>query len=104
MRVEINTGIEKRTPDWQLDNMYETESSRLWELQNQEPEFDVYGVYNKLDEARRLLYKVEDLISKAADKAEGYPEEDKVMSLLCELDKLDFAVNTVIDDLGVSKC
>ena len=89
--------------DWQIQNMYEAESARLWELQNQEPAFDVKGASKELEEALKLLYKVEDLISSAANIAADNPEEDKIMSLLYELDKFDSSINMVIDDLGVRK-
>lgn len=87
--------------NWQLDAMYGAESARLWEMQNQG--FNPYPAAYKLSDALSALHKADSLIGSAAEKAEGQPEEEKIMSLLYDMEQIENAIAGIIhDDLGVN--
>lgn len=86
---------------WQLDSMYEAESARLWEMQNQG--FDPYPAAYRLSDALDALHKAESRIEAAAEKAEGQPEEEKIKSLLYDIEQIENAIaDIILNDLGVN--
>lgn len=96
----VNT---KGLADWQLDAMYGAESARMWEMQNHG--FDPYPAAHKLSDALSVLHRTESLIGSAADKAAGQPEEEKIMSLMYDIEQIESAIADIIhNDLGVSVC
>lgn len=88
--------------EWQLDNMIGGEAAREWEELNK-VDFDPYPAAHKLDDALLTLYHVESLIEAAAEKVQDRPEEDKILSLLYEIEQVENAVSDIIHkDLGVN--
>ena len=87
--------------EWQLDNMIGGEAAREWEEMNR-VDFDPYPTVNKLSDAISTIIKAEGLLKTAAERAQDRPDEDKILSLLYDLEQVENAVANIIhDDLGV---
>ena len=71
-----------------LDAMIEARNAREWEEQNAEPEMDVCGVASELGYAWDELEKGYSRLAEACGKAEGFPAEYKIQSLIDRLEDL----------------
>lgn len=71
-----------------LDAMIEARRAMEWEEENAEPEMDVCGVESELGYAWDELEKGYDRLAEACGKAEGFPAEHKIQSLIDRLEKL----------------
>ena len=80
-------GMVKGTPDWQLDMMYESESDRLWEEQQDQPKANPLEKFNfdALNEAHASLLvslieckSIDKYIGEAIEAIPGTPEADKL--------------------------
>ena len=87
--------------EWQLDNMIGGEAAREWEEMNR-IDFDPYPAAYKLSDAISSIIKAQSLIREAAEKVYDRPEEDRILSLLYDLEQVENAAADIIhNDLGV---
>ena len=87
--------------EWQLDNMIGGEAAREWEEMNR-IDFDPHPAAYRLSDAISAIIKAQSLIKAAAEKVYDRPEEDKILSLVYELEQVENAAAHIIhDDLGV---
>lgn len=74
---------------WQVDEMWETESGRLWEELNapdpNQGRYEAAKIY--MGFALDLLNKAVDSLIQAADEVDGLPLENKVLSLVTDLEE-----------------
>lgn len=83
-------GMVQGTPDWQLDRLYEIESERLWEEQQEEPKAnplekydfdalnDAHSCFTVIKSDYRSIIKY---IGFAIDAIPGTPEADKLAEI-----------------------
>lgn len=78
------------TTSKELDRMYEAESARLWEELNnfEEPEFDPHLVLESLDDALSHVSQAVSNLNSAAKSLKGTPYEDRIGSLVMELESV----------------
>lgn len=73
---------------WQVDEMWETESGRLWEELNapdpNQGRYEAAKIYTGF--ALDLLNKAVDGLIQAAYEVEGLPLENKILSLVTDLE------------------
>ena len=73
---------------WQVDEMWETESGRLWEELNapdpNQGRYEAAKIYTGF--ALDLLNKAVDSLILAADEVEGLPLANKILSLVTDLE------------------
>lgn len=87
---------------WQAQAMWERETARIWEKMQQEDEEIAVSRYDtrcELEEATRKLTEIYDTLATAADKAQGLPEEHRVLSVLSAIDELEAEVKGICADL-----
>ena len=96
------------TPDWQLNLMYETESDRLWEEQNKQPEdpLDSIDMDNLLEASCNLNTaktcdndNALDWIAKAIELIKGTPEAEKLADIYDRLSDLTYEMVLIHDRL-----
>lgn len=90
-------GMVQGTPDWQLDRMYEAECARKWEEQNKED--SILRAIEKLNDALSLVFKAESRLGSAADKVNGTPMDDKIMSVLDTMELLEVDISRLKNEL-----
>ena len=71
-----------------LDAMIEARNARELEEQNEEPEMDAGGVASELGYAWDELEKGYSRLAEACGRAEGFPAEYKIQSLIDRLENL----------------
>lgn len=75
---------------WQVDEMLETESGRLWEQMNavdpNEERYKDADIY--LQNAKDIISKAVDYIIKASECVRGLPMEDKILSIANDVEEL----------------
>ena len=90
-------GMVHGTPDWQMDMMYESESARMWEEQNEhDRNWDkMLEAVGFLNVALEQMNKVTDSLVGAKEEVENLPCEYKIGSLIesyedliCEVEKI----------------
>ena len=82
-------GMVQGTPDWQLDRMYEGESSKAWEAQNTRTDGETLRQAAKsLDYAIGELDDACDSVNEAAEALVDTPEGDRVRSILDEMEEV----------------
>lgn len=74
---------------WQVDEMWETESGRLWEELNapdpNQGRYEAATVYTGF--ALDFLNKAVDSLIQAADEVDGLPLENQILSLVTDLEE-----------------
>jgi hypothetical protein len=81
------------TTDRELDLMYETALAEDWEEQNRT--IVIAGVHPALDAAYSKIKEGCELLSDAVSKAEGYPVEFRIESVLNDMEKLQEEINRI---------
>ena len=100
MTMMIKTaGMVQGTPDWQLDRMYETESARMWEGQQEQAlpaPIEKYSndtlieVFAKLDTMRYNFEAIVQWFGDAARMIDGTNESAKIASIADTVSDLGF--------------
>lgn len=82
----------KMLSGWQVDDMWATESSRMWEeLNAPDPNEGRYEeARHSIDVALQHLNKAVDWMRQAADEVEGLPLENKILSLAETMENAGF--------------
>ena len=77
---------------WQVDDMWATDSSRIWEeLNAPDPNEGRYEeARHSIDVALQHLNKAVDWMRQAADEVEGLPLENKILSLAETMENAGF--------------
>ena len=84
------------TPAWQLDLMADEDATRRWNDQNRDP----HPAISQLQLSLETLFSAESRIGNAADLLEGIPAEDKALSIIADLNDIEFAIRSLIKELG----
>ena len=90
-------GMVHGTPDWQLDHMYEAEGARIWEEQNRE--MPVSDIDYALGDAWTQLCTVCDKLAEAAEHADGFPVEQRIMSMLSGVEEMQDEIRRMREKL-----
>ena len=85
-------GLTNGTPDWQLDNLYESESDRIWEEGS-------YDTQCALMDAWFASTDVCDHLADAAHIAEGKPVEARILSIIDSLELLQKEIHQLAEEL-----
>lgn len=79
-------GMVNGTPGWQLDQMFDAESEKLWEGKTSDEE---YLAVSRMSEALTELRKAQSKVLTAAAYVSGTPHEAKLLSIFNGLEDLD---------------
>ena len=83
---------------WQVDEMLETESGRLWEKLNADDPNE--GRYKDADiclqNARGLISMAVDYMVKASECVRGLPMEDKILSIANDVEELGVDAGLIV--------
>ena len=99
-------GMVNGTPDWQLDRMWESESARKWEEQQEQPKDafdfvepeDLLAVYAHLNTAKETsIDHAIEWTEKAMELIKGTPEYDKLAVLYDTLSDVGYDMMQIAD-------
>ncbi len=79
--------------DWQLDAMWENESERIWEEQNQD--VDLTEAITRMGYAYDHTCDVCTRLAEAAESAKGTVYEDRIMSIFNDMEELQADINSL---------
>lgn len=88
------------TPDWQLDRMFETDTERKLEQIYREDDFPKTEVASAMGYADEKLCEALTFLCRASDKADGYPLQPVIDSLVERLEDFRCDVNAERRKIG----
>ena len=82
-----------------LDAMYEARCAREWEKNNEDTEVPVYLIESELRNAWGECSDANDRLAWACEYAEGTPAENRIQSLIDDLEKIQGEIKKIEEEV-----